>query len=602
MARRSRDLSPDEWLVPMHVMPRACVTLPRTTIVSGITGGRALGFQNDCISTCGFFVVSPTSPTSANSSCGFILQQSPIPQVTSVPMSLDIPPCALQPTSPAASIRASYESVHPHPTALSPVAQSIEHKSSQMSPIESQHDRELPDPTHDDNQPERPSLNLNRARYSWRSQRSVAHDDREDAKSYRAVSTHDYGAPGRSPSTKREVSNPQHERQRPSARRDFSNPRNDHRYSCYDHPYYNHPYMYPYHGPPPPHPPRDAPPRASWRSSATVGVSPSRASKVVPPPKAPADEPEPSDNESDGEELMIHPAPRQHQRPLTWGYDDRMTPPPPPQEVIMRLPFTEWMNSGLKEHFVATLAEFVGTVMFLFFAFAGTQVANINASNPTAAAASTTPSPEGFSPIVLTYIALSFGFSLMVNVWIFYRISGGLFNPAVTLGMVMVKSLSYTRGFLLVCAQIVGSIVTSLIVKVLFPVDFNVRTTLSPGTSLVQGVFIEGLLTAELVFAIFMLAKEKHRATYLAPIGIGIAMFVAELVGVYYTGGSLNPARSFGPCVVTGIWDSEQWIYWLGKWRRYYFCNFRAMLTFNRTWLWCHRCCGLLQLHQGSRI
>jgi len=222
------------------------------------------------------------------------------------------------------------------------------------------------------------------------------------------------------------------------------------------------------------------------------------------------------------------------------------------------------MNSGIKEHFVATLAEFVGTVMFLFFAFAGTQVANINASNPSAAAASTTPTTGEFSPMVLTYIALSFGFSLMVNVWIFYRISGGLFNPAVTLGMVMVKSLSYTRGVLLVCAQLTGSIFASLIVKVLFPVNFNVRTTLSPGTSLVQGVFVEALLTAELVFAIFMLAKEKHRATYLAPIGIGIALFVAELVGVYYTGGSLNPARSFGPCVVTGIWDKEHWIYWLG--------------------------------------
>jgi aquaporin related protein len=133
--------------------------------------------------------------------------------------------------------------------------------------------------------------------------------------------------------------------------------------------------------------------------------------------------------------------------------------------------------------------------------------------------------------------------------------------------MIMVKSLSYARGILLVCAQLLGSIFASLIVKVLFPVNFNVRTTLSPGTSLVQGVFVEALLTAELVFAIFMLAKEKHRATYLAPIGIGIALFVAELVGVYYTGGSLNPARSFGPCVVTGIWDKEHWIYWLGKLR-----------------------------------
>jgi aquaporin related protein len=41
-------------------------------------------------------------------------------------------------------------------------------------------------------------------------------------------------------------------------------------------------------------------------------------------------------------------------------------------------------------------------------------------------------------------------------------------------------------------------------------------------------------------------------------------LFIAELVGVYYTGGSLNPARSFGPCVVTGVFDTEHWIYWVG--------------------------------------
>jgi aquaporin related protein len=58
-----------------------------------------------------------------------------------------------------------------------------------------------------------------------------------------------------------------------------------------------------------------------------------------------------------------------------------------------------------------------------------------------------------------------------------------------------------------------------------------------------------------------MLANEKHKATFMAPIGIGLALFIAEMVGVYYTGGSLNPARSFGPCVVSGVWDQEHWIY-----------------------------------------
>lgn len=74
--------------------------------------------------------------------------------------------------------------------------------------------------------------------------------------------------------------------------------------------------------------------------------------------------------------------------------------------------------------FVASLGEFMGTTMFLFFAFAGTQVANIGAGDN--ANQSTTNANTGFSPIVLMYISLSFGFSLMVNVWIFFRISGGL--------------------------------------------------------------------------------------------------------------------------------------------------------------------------------
>lgn len=64
--------------------------------------------------------------------------------------------------------------------------------------------------------------------------------------------------------------------------------------------------------------------------------------------------------------------------------------------------------------------------MFLFFAFAGTLVANIGATE--SAGNTTTNDTVGFSPIVLMYVAVSFGFSLMVNVWIFFRVSGGLFS------------------------------------------------------------------------------------------------------------------------------------------------------------------------------
>ena len=79
-----------------------------------------------------------------------------------------------------------------------------------------------------------------------------------------------------------------------------------------------------------------------------------------------------------------------------------------------------------------------------------------------------------------------------------------------------------------------------------------------------QGVFIEAVCTAELVFTIIMLAKEKHRATFIAPVGIGLALFIGEVVAVFYTGGSLNPARSFGPAVVTKKYDRYHWIYWVG--------------------------------------
>lgn len=56
--------------------------------------------------------------------------------------------------------------------------------------------------------------------------------------------------------------------------------------------------------------------------------------------------------------------------------------------------------------------------------------------------------------------------------------------------MVMVKGVTVVRGFLLVGAQIAGSILASYIVSVLFPVTFNVRTTLSAGTSVARGVFV----------------------------------------------------------------------------------------------------------------
>lgn len=81
---------------------------------------------------------------------------------------------------------------------------------------------------------------------------------------------------------------------------------------------------------------------------------------------------------------------------------------------------TAWRR--LRGHLVAMISEFIGTTMFLWFAFAGTQAA-------------ARISPNGAMTVErLLFISFSFGISLLVVVWTHYRISGGLFNPAVSYG------------------------------------------------------------------------------------------------------------------------------------------------------------------------
>lgn len=79
-------------------------------------------------------------------------------------------------------------------------------------------------------------------------------------------------------------------------------------------------------------------------------------------------------------------------------------------------------RSAWKNHLVATSSEFVGTFMFLYFAFLGHQMAVDQAGE--------TGANGGNSSQTVIYIALSYGLSLLVTAWTLYRVSGGLFNPA----------------------------------------------------------------------------------------------------------------------------------------------------------------------------
>ena len=190
----------------------------------------------------------------------------------------------------------------------------------------------------------------------------------------------------------------------------------------------------------------------------------------------------------------------------------------------------------------------------------------------------------------VVYISLSYGFALLVTVWTMYRISGGLFNPAVTLGLIVTGNLPPVRGLLLIPVQIIAAMAAAGVVSAIIPGDIQiVQTTLTPTMSVAQGVFLEMVrgeifqrllwstkltlsfylaqfLTAFFLMNIFMLAAEKSKDTFIAPIGIGLTLFICEIAGVYYTGASLNPARSFGPCVAGRNFQNYHWIYWIVSW------------------------------------
>lgn len=209
--------------------------------------------------------------------------------------------------------------------------------------------------------------------------------------------------------------------------------------------------------------------------------------------------------------------------------------------------------------------------------------------NSIKSSAGLTVQDTGANPAQLQYIALSFGMSLAVNAWVFFRISGGLFNPAVTVGMCLIGALPWVRGILLFFVQILGGITAAAIVSCLFPGPLLCTTTLGGGTSIAQGVFIEVIYIAWSVSRAFFdclrcssqppsssrslcwplrntkghssrrvcLFDDSLPTSLTLSVGIGLSLFVAEMTGVYFTGGSLNPARSFGPAVVLHQFDGE---------------------------------------------
>ncbi len=187
----------------------------------------------------------------------------------------------------------------------------------------------------------------------------------------------------------------------------------------------------------------------------------------------------------------------------------------PPSET-----FASKLPQEAKNLFVAGMAEFVGTFLFLFFALGGTTAVNTAAPADQVLAS---------NPAQLLYICICFGFSLGVTVWLFFRVSGGLFNPAVTLSLVLVGAVGPIRGVVVFLAQLLGGMSAAAVLSALLPGPLIASTTLRDDVSVARGLFIEMFATCILILSILMMAVEKHRATFTAPLCIGLALFIAEL-------------------------------------------------------------------------
>jgi aquaporin rerated protein, other eukaryote len=108
----------------------------------------------------------------------------------------------------------------------------------------------------------------------------------------------------------------------------------------------------------------------------------------------------------------------------------------------------------------AALLEFVGTTVFLTLAFGGVQAA---------VAEQNTVGTSGASVNRTMYISLSFGFSLLVSAWLFFRVTGGLFNPNVTSALLLSGIIGPVRFVLFCIAQLVGGIAAAALVLALTP-------------------------------------------------------------------------------------------------------------------------------------
>ncbi|KAL8290423.1 hypothetical protein RQP46_002681 [Phenoliferia psychrophenolica] len=241
------------------------------------------------------------------------------------------------------------------------------------------------------------------------------------------------------------------------------------------------------------------------------------------------------------------------------------------QDTALAAPVARRERAVWKFDLLATFGEFVGTFLFLYMSFTSAQSAVYSSKQDLNDPTSGTKDNQTILFIVrFTFVrtqqsadvyaqkSLSFGMSLLVCCWVFFRITGAAFNPAVSFSLWLIGGVSTRRFAMIVPAQLLGGICAAGLAKVLTLGAFGVETTLSPGVSNAQGLFIEMFTTALLTFTVLMTAAEKSKS-------IGLSLFIGHLGSVGWTGAGINPARSLGPSVANASFPTNAWIYYIGQ-------------------------------------
>ena len=143
-----------------------------------------------------------------------------------------------------------------------------------------------------------------------------------------------------------------------------------------------------------------------------------------------------------------------------------------------------------------------------------------------------------------------------------YR-SGAQVNPAVTIGMLVAGKIKGKEAAVYITAQIIGAVIGAAVVYTIFGPEMSASVTLPSEDNVVRALILETVMTFTLVYVVLATTTSKNFSIApLAGVAIGFTLGLNVMFGGAITGGSLNPARSFGPALIMGNF-SYHWIYWV---------------------------------------